>query len=61
MEKYRLSAPDDVRQYLNQDITEGKPTLLILLFIWSLSLNSVNVPVVLQSMSAVQVVIKAAV
>jgi len=59
MEKYRLSEPDLVRLYLNQDIIEGSQRLS-LYFTCSLSLNSVNVPVVLQSMSAVQVVIKTA-
>jgi len=59
MEKYRPLEPD-VRLYLNQDIVEGNQRFLSLCFTCSLSLVSVNVPVVLQSMSAVQVVIKAA-
>jgi hypothetical protein len=55
MEKYRLSAPDVVRLYLNQDVTEGNQRSVSLCFIYAFSLNSINVPVVLQSMSAVQV------
>ena len=60
MEKYGLSEPDVVRLYLNQDIVEGNQRFLSLCFACSSSPNSVNVPVVLRSMSAVQVVIKAA-
>jgi hypothetical protein len=59
METHRLMEPDVFRLYLKQDIPEGNQRSLSHCFICTLSLNTVQVPVVPHSMSAVQVVIKA--